>query len=530
MTEPGLMRTGRTMAVATLVARITGFLRMVVLAAALGLGTRLLETYTVANNVPNQIYDVVFGGVLGSMVVPLLVRAGAGRTDAGDLYAQRLLSLVVYGLGVAVLATVLLAPQIVGLYAPAFTGQQRELAVTFTRFFVPQILFYGISETLAAVLNTRGRLTAPLWAPVANNVIMVGTAVAYLVLGGRGDLTTVTSTQSVLLGVGTTAGVGVQLLVLVIVTRRSRFPLRLRLNPRGVGLRSIARMVGWTLLYVVAAQSLFAVVSRLATHVDGMSVYQNAYTLFQLPYAVVALSVITGVLPRMSRAAADRDLPRLTDDLSRSLRLTAVVLVPVAAGLMLLGPQIATVLFDHGNTAPVAARLTGATLVAFGLALVPFAGYQIMLRVFYVLQDARTPALIHSTVVAAAIVASLIAAMVVPGKDLVVALASCYAFAYALGAVLAAQVLRRRIGRVDGHRLVRSHGRMRLAALAAGAAGLGAIRACGAALGTGVLGSSAAIGAAGLAGAGVYAVAAHLLRITELRAIVATFRPARTAG
>lgn len=311
---------------------------------------------------------------------------------------------------------------------------------------------------------------------------------------------------------------------------RSQFPVRLGLNPRGIGLRHIARMAGWTLLYVLAAQVLFTVVSRLANSAGTGAVasYQNAYTLFQLPYAVIALTVITGALPRMSRAAANRDLSQLTSNLSQSLRLTAVVLAPVAAGLVTLAPQIVTVLFDHGNATPAAVALTGHTLAAFGLALVPFAGYQTLLRVFYVLQDTKSPALIHTVVVAVAITMLLVMSSVLPRRDLVIGLAACYAIAYTLGCLITALVLRRRIGRIDGHRLVDSYSRILLAALTAGLAGTGTVYALCPTLGTDWTASLVAMTTAAALAAGVYALAAHRLHITEFRTLLAALRPART--
>uniref|UniRef100_UPI003F494F75 lipid II flippase MurJ n=1 Tax=Nonomuraea sp. CA-252377 TaxID=3240003 RepID=UPI003F494F75 len=140
-----------------------------------------------------------------------------------------------------------------------------------------------------------------------------------------------------------------------------------------------------------------------------------------------------------------RDLSQVTADLSQSLRLTGVALIPVGAALVVLGPHLTILLFAHGNAALSAAHLTGVVLAAYGLALVPFAGYQIMLRVYYALGDTRTPALISVAVSAALLVTSLVAARLYRGTDMVIALAGCMAIAYALGFVIVAQLLRRRI-------------------------------------------------------------------------------------
>ncbi|MFD0886095.1 lipid II flippase MurJ, partial [Streptosporangium algeriense] len=232
--DEGLARAGRAMAVGTFVSRVTGFLRTLALVATLGLGMGLFDTYTVANTLPNSIYDLVLGGALTSVLVPLLVR------HPDELYAQRLLSLVVYGLGATVVVTTLLAPQIVDLCAGELGAGQRRVAIALTRFLLPQVLFYGVGTTLAAVLSARGRQAVPMWAPVANNLVVIATTAAYLAIGGTGSLESLTVAQTWLLGVGTTAGVAVQALVLCLATRGTGFRVRLRADPRGVGVRRIA--------------------------------------------------------------------------------------------------------------------------------------------------------------------------------------------------------------------------------------------------------------------------------------------------
>ncbi|MFC4907452.1 murein biosynthesis integral membrane protein MurJ [Actinomadura gamaensis] len=520
-----MVRAGRAMAVATVVSRVTGFVRTLVLVTALGLGTRLLDAYTVANVTPNTIYELVMGGALASVVVPLLVRQ-ASRPDA-DLFAQRLLSLVVYGLGAVVIATVLAAPLIVDATAAGFAPSERHLAVLFTRFFMPQILFYGVSATLAAVLNARGRLAAPLWAPVANNLVVIATGLAFVLVGGTGHAASPGTAQTLLLSVGTSAGVAAQMAVLAFAGRRAGFRLRLHADPRGIGVRRIAAMAGWTVGSVAAAQGVFVVSTRLASHAGtGMlAVYSNASTIFQLPYAVIAVTVITGVLPRMSRAAGRRDLAGVTADLSRSLRLTGVALAPVSAALVVLGPALTTLMFAHGSTSPSAARLTGQTLAVYGLALVPFAGYQIMLRAFYALGDTRTPALISVGVSAVTVGLVLVAAQLTGGARLLIALAGCTAVAYTTGLTVSALVLRHRLGRVDGRRLLDTHLRTLAAATAAGLVAAAVARAVDAPFGAGPSSAAVVIVAASAAGGALYALAARLLGVAELRVLTSALRP-----
>ncbi|MFG2001493.1 murein biosynthesis integral membrane protein MurJ [Spirillospora sp. NPDC048911] len=511
-----LARAGRAMAAATIASRVTGFLRVLAMGAALGVGTALMSGYTVANTVPNALFDLLLGGALGSVLVPLLVRAAHDDPRAGDLYARRLLALVVYLLGAATVVTVVLAPQIVSLYAPHFHGAQREATVGFARLLLPQILFYGTSAALAAVLNVRGRMATPMRAPIVNNLVVIATAGIYLLIGGTHDAGALTRTQALVLSLGTTAGVAAQLLVLAWASRRAGFTPRPAADPRGIGIRRVLRLAGWTLASVLATQTVFLVVTRLLSGAGegAIGVYANAYTLFQLPYAVIAVTVMTGMLPRMSRSAAASDLAGITADLSRGLRVTAVVLLPAAAALMLLGQQIATVLFGDG-------RQAGPVVAAFGLALMPFAAYQIMMRAFAALQDTRTQALIGGVVAASTIGTVLTLAHLLPASRLAAGTAAASAAGHTIGALVAAAVLRRRLGRIDGRRLVASHARMALAVLAAAAAGALVLALVAPAAGMGRAGSLTTMLAVAVTGAALYAVAARWMRVNELRVVLA---------
>ena len=191
---------------------------------------------------------------MASGVVPLLARAALSEPADGVIYAQRLLSLSVYGLGAVTVVAMASAPWLVEAYTPGFTGEQRELAVVFSRFFLPQILFYGVSAIAGAVLNIRGRFAAPMWAPLANSLIVIAVGVVYLVIGGATSIASFTTTHLLLLAMGTTAGVFAQMALVVWALARSGFALRPRLDPRGIGIRRIGRLGCWVIVSVVAAQ------------------------------------------------------------------------------------------------------------------------------------------------------------------------------------------------------------------------------------------------------------------------------------
>ncbi|WP_092557066.1 murein biosynthesis integral membrane protein MurJ [Actinoplanes derwentensis] len=507
------------MALATLASRVAGFVRIIVLAAALGLGTRLLDTYNVANTLPNQVYELVVGGTMASIVVPLLTRATINEADGGVLYTQRLLSLIVYVLSVMTVVAIVAAPLLIDLYAPGFTAEQRDLAIVFSRYFFPQILFYGISATAAAVLQIRGLFGAPAWAPLVNSVIVIAVGLTYAAVGGSTS-TTLGDGHLLLLSLGTTAGVFAQMTLVVWSLRRSGFPIRLHLDPRGIGIRQIGKLGLWVLLAVVTQQILVAAATRAASWsgFGGITAFQYANAIFQVPFAVVAVSIMTAMLPRLSQYAARDEHNRVVTGLSRAVRTALVVMAPIAAAFMLLGPQIAIVLFDHGNSDPATVRVLGLVLAAYGLTLVPFTSYMILQRGLYALQDTRTAAVITAVVAAVGVLGCAIAGWLLPAGDIVIGIPVAYAAAYLTGLNLTAIVLRRRLGYIDGKRLIRTHARVFAAVVVAVAcAGLAfwGLRP--------VVDASAWTGAlitglvAALAGGLGYLAAGRLLRLAELR-------------
>ena len=534
MSEPSLGRSSRTMALGTLASRGTGFLRTAVIAAATGVAL-FGDAYAIANTTPNIIYELMLGGILTSVVVPLLVGAAHRSEAEGEAYAQRLLTVVGVGLAAITLLAVLAAPLIIDLYSAQFTSDQRSLAVLFARFFLPQIFFYGVGAVIGAILNTRGRFGAPMWTPVLNNVVVISTGVLFLLVSqGSSDLPGQVSDGAVrLLAIGTTLGIIVQTVALVPALRSSGFRYRPRFDLRGSGLGKAASLARWVLVYVVANQIGLLVVTNLASAAArsardagengaGFAVYSNAFQIFQLPHAIVAVSVITALLPRMSRAVADGRLTDVVADLSRGSRLGLAALVPSAVGLIVLATPVATVIFARGKISADQAQGIGTVLAAFSVGLVPFSLFQLQLRAFYALSDTRTPALINIGVNLANIAVDVLLYVLLPAEHRVAGLALGFAASYAVGLWLTSRSLRTRLGDLDGYRVVRTGVRLAVAAVPAAvvAALLSALTS--ALLGQSVAAAVAQIGVGGAAGAAVFVLAARRMHVSEVVALLAS--------
>ena len=473
---PSVVRSSSVMALGTLASRGTGFLRTLVLAYALGLGAVSIA-YNNANTLPNTVYDLMLGGILTSIVVPLLVNAAKRDADGGEAYDQRTFTLVTVALFALTVIVTLAATLLVSLYAHSLTGPQRELTVIFAYFFIPQIFFYGMCSLAGGVLNARGHFAAPMWTPVINNIVVIAVLLLFIATGGIGVTVagaagpTITAAQVQLLGLGTTLGIVAQTAALIPFLRRVGFRWHPRFDFRRAELAEIRRMAGPLFGYILTTQVAFLVVQNVANAAsnhakyDGFPAYNYAWQLFQMPYAIVGISVITALLPRMSAHAAERRYSLVRSDFSGGVRLSSVIVVPAALILAVLGPALAEALFGYGSMTVAQAHYIGAVFGVFSLGLVPYMMFQLMLRVFYAMHDSRTPMYIGVAVMAINIAASLLALAVLPAGHVVEGLAAAFGLANLAGAVISWPILSRRLHGLDGRRIAVSLVKMHLAAL-----------------------------------------------------------------
>ncbi|MFF4507988.1 murein biosynthesis integral membrane protein MurJ [Streptomyces sp. NPDC001401] len=526
----GPVRSSVLMAVATVVSRATGLIRQVLQAAALGAGL-LATTYNTANTVPTSLYTLLVGGALNAVLVPQLVRARATQPDGGRAYEQRLVTLVVCVLGVGTALAVWATPQIVAVYTPDTPDRHQafQLTVTFGRFLLPQIFFYGLFGIYGQVLNAREKFGAMMWTPVLNNVVLIGMFGAYLgLMTVPHRVEDITAAQVRLLGIGTTAGIALQALALIPFARAAGFRFRPRFDWRGTGLGAGIHAAKWTLLFVLANQVALAVITNYANAADqqlpkagvGYSAYIYAQTIWMLPQSIVTVSLVTALLPRMSRAVAEGRVADLRADLSRALRVSGVVVVPAAFLFLALGPQIATLLFAQGASDATSAQPTGHMLQMFGLGLIPFSAQYLLLRGFYAFEDTRTPFFMAVWISAVNIALATACHVLLPARWSVTGMAGAYAVAYLAGLALTARLLRRRTGgRLDDGALRRTYLKLLFAAAVAAAAGWAAAHACATLLGSGTWATAGALTAGTLTLALAFLALARLLKIGELRSL-----------
>jgi putative peptidoglycan lipid II flippase len=528
--DTNVVRSSGVMALGTLASRGTGFLRTLMLVYALG-EFAVANAYNNANTLPNTVYDLMLGGILTSIVVPLLVNAAKRDADGGEAYDQRMFTLATIALFALTLVATLAAPLLVDLYARAITGPERHLMVVWAYFFIPQIFFYGVSSLAGGVLNARGHFAAPMWTPVLNNIVVTGVLLLFIVGGGIGvSSTAITTSEVQLLGFGTTIGIVVQTLALIPVLRRVGFVWRPRFDFRRAEVAEIGRMAGPLFGYILTTQVAFLVVQNVANKAsvhaqyDGFSSYSYAWQLFQMPYAIVGISVITALLPRMSAHAAERRYSLVKDDFSSGVRLSSAVVVPAALGLAVLGAPLAEAVLGYGSTSVPQARYLGEVFGVFALGLVPYMMFQLMLRVFYALHDSRTPMFIGVAVMITNITVSLLALSILPTGHVVEGLAAAFGLANLVGTIVGWLILSRRLRGLRGHEIARSLTRMHLAAIPCAVFALAITFAVGVIVPAGPAFGIITLIIGGSGGLLLYVLFARALGITELAELTAGLR------
>jgi putative peptidoglycan lipid II flippase len=477
------------MAAGTLVSRFLGFGKTWMLAAALGLGSTVNDTFINANNLPNLIFLLVAGGVFNAVLVPQIIKASKAP-DRGADYVSRLLTLAVLVLLSLTLLVTLLAPWVIELTTQDYSPQQKALAVTFAFWCLPQIFFYGLYALLTQVLNANGAFGPAMWAPILNNVVAIAGLGMFIGIMGVNAanphrIDNWDSFQTFLVAGFSTIGVVAQTAILLVPVFRLRLGLRPRFGWRGVGLGQAARLSVWTLATAAVGQLAFLYVMRIATipgaerlrleqagdpaadTLPGNAVLEVASQLYLLPHSIIALSLATVLFNRMTRASQDGNHNELRNALSHGLRTMAVATVFGALALFALAGPLG--MFFSGGERQGGVMLAQ-TLTILALST-PFMSANFMMsRVFYANEDARTPFFIQLVLALVNVVAAFLIQFL-PFDQIIFAIAILYTGGNILSVIVSAIFLRRLLGHLDGPRIANSYIRMGYAALGSALAG-----------------------------------------------------------
>ncbi len=448
------MKSAAVMSGGTLISRITGLLRVSVTLAALGL-TAVSDTYNAANTTPNMIYELVLGGILTSVFVPLIVERLTSHRDWSEA-ASRFLTLALVVLGGLAIASMIFARQIMGIYLAGVADdaqreQQIELGTTLLRWFMPQVVFYGIGAIAGGVLTAHRRFGAQMFAPVLNNLTVIatmGVLIAWNVEGLAPD--ELSDAQVTLMGLGTTLGIIAMTVALWPSLRRTGFRWRPRFDWGHESVRVLVRLGRWVLLYVAVNQLAYLILIRLNGRIGpgAYTAYSQAFILFSLPHAIIAVSIVTALMPGMAERWGQGRPGGVVELFSRGLRDTVVAMLPASLGLIVLAGPIVALFAGYGAIGGAQGELLADTLAAFAVGLPFFSAFQLLTRTFYATGDSRTPAMVNIVVavvdLGVAVVLAFVLDLGVPG------LALGHAASYLAGAAVLLALLRGRLGSVDG--------------------------------------------------------------------------------
>jgi putative peptidoglycan lipid II flippase len=520
----GLARSSAAVAAGTLLSRLTGLLRVVVLAAAIG-KLSLADTYNLANITPNIVYELLVGGVLAATLVPVFVEL---RERDDDRATSAVFTVTMTALVVFTLVTMLASPLLARLFVLHDHGPDRaaqlHVLTVLILCFVPQMVFYGFTALASALLNARHRFVAAAFAPILNNVVVIGALLVFALRtsGRHGAITDVARVRNdlgllLLLGLGTTAGIVVMAVVLVPALARAGTRLRFVFDRRDPAIRTILRLSGWTAGYVVTNQLAQLFVLVLANNSAGnVSAYVYAFTFYVVPHGLLAVSIMTTISPRLAQYARAEDREGLRREFGLGLRYIVVLVLPASVLFAVLAQPMLGVIVRHQFTAHDAV-VTADTLQAFAISLVPFSVYLYTMRAFYALQDTRTPFLLNAFENGL----NIALAIVLFPHFGVQGLALAWSGAYLVAAVGALVVLRRRIGGIPDATAVRSVARAGLAVLALAAVATPIAGAIGRSSPARALLATALAAAAG---AFVYVVGLVVLRSEELGSLLGLIR------
>ncbi|MFL5799277.1 MAG: murein biosynthesis integral membrane protein MurJ [Actinomycetota bacterium] len=522
-----LLRSTAVMSVGTALSRITGLLRLSAIGYAIGAAhSQIADAYNVANNTPNIVYELVLGGILTSVFVPVFVQwlQDHGRGEAWEV-ARSVMTIAVVVLSAIAVLTIVLAPWIVDLYTIRLghgpgADAERAVATFFLRWFMPQIVFYGLGAVATGLLNAHRRFAAPMFAPILNNLVVIGTMVAFVALGTTSaSVAGITDAQRYVLAIGTTLGVVGMTVALWPSLRRLEFRFAWRWNWRSEAVLRIGRLALWVLLYVVVNQLGLIVVIVLGTGARNYSAYFNAFILFQLPHAIFAVSIMTALLPALSGHWANRETAEFRSLLARGIRLTALIVVPAALGYIALAGPIVRLLLQRGATSAADAAAVANVLRFFAIGLFSFSAFQLLLRAFYAMQDSRTPALVNVAAVGLNTAVNFLFFHLLGVKGLALGLATAYTF----GAVVLVVLIRRRLGGLDGRNVAAGLGKVVVAGAATAGAAFGVSKLLGRAIGTSTLPEqSVQVLGSVVVGLLVFVAMALLLRMEDLRQVIGT--------
>jgi len=478
-------RSSLIMASGTVVSRVLGLVRTVMLAYAIGVTTNAADAFGVANQLPNNVYAIIVGGLFNAVLVPQIVRARV-RKDGGKGYIDGLLTVIITVFAAITIAATFLSPFLVRIYTSGWSEETLALATAFAYWCLPQLFFYGLYSILGEVLNARSSFGPFMWAPALNNIVAIaGLAVFVALFGPSADLAWDQS-QIALLAGSWSAGVAAQALILFVFWKRIGLRFTFNFKLRGLGLRPALKAASWTLGMLVITQiggliqtnltstTLAARTATTGSFTDGIAsvaVAGTAWLIFMIPHSVGTVSIATAYFTRMSEHAQAKKFDLLKKDLRQSLRsIFAISAIATAVMIVAAFPIARVFAFEYRPTVALAM-----VLIAMMVGLIPFSLNFMLQRVFYSLEDTKSPFVFTTIQIVLFVIGAYVCASLVQAISLVFAISLVMSISFAVQALLAYVLLQRRIGSLKELGLFGYSAQVVSAGALAGASGFGVL-------------------------------------------------------
>ena len=487
-----ILRSSLIMASGTVFSRFLGIIRAILLAATIGVTTNAADAFGVANQLPNNVYAIIAGGVLNAVLVPQIVKARL-HLDGGKAYIDRLLTLAIVTFGSITVLTTVSAPLLVSLYTNGWSADQLALATAFAYWCLPQLFFYGLYTLLGEVLNAKSKFGPYMWAPVLNNIVaIVGMSAFIWQFGldptGKQSVADWTQSQIAWLAGSATVGVAAQALILLLFWKKMGLSFTLNFSWRGVGLAPAMRTGSWTLGMLLVTQLGGIIQTAVASSsIDGRAITDSsiaiasvaamsiAWLIFMLPHSVATVSIATAYFTRMSIHAMEKRFDELKSDLVDGLRTISMISVLATTGLIVLAYPISRVFVGE---IPSAIAL-GNVVIAMVVGLLPFSYVFMIQRAFYSLEDTKTPFLFTVVQVVVNAIGSITVGLLVQNVWIVVALSLVTSGSIMVQSLLAFVLFKRKFGSLGHSQLTFATGKFALAGVVAGSVGFAVLQAMG---------------------------------------------------
>lgn len=540
MVTASVFRSSAIMAAGTAVSRLLGFVRVAVLASALGSTTATGDAFDVANKAPNILYMLLIGGLLNAILVPQIVSASKSA-DSGKAYLDRLITLAIVVMGTMTAALTAAAPLVTWIYGSQLAPSTLTLAISFAYLCIPQVFFYGLYAVLGQILNAKDSFGPYMWAPVINNIIALTGLAAFIwwrgTYPGSGAQNPDQWTHNMiwLLAGSATIAVAAQALVLLPFMHKLGYHYKPAWGFKGMNLGSARSVATWTFLGLLVGQAVYAMTAQvgsaartaaensgipgLSEQTAGLFAYSQAFLLFMLPHSLIVVSLVTAMFTRLSKAVSDQRLQDVTTDTQRTVRVVAVVMALATLGLVVLRTPLAMIISGD----PTSATAVGWVVAAMGLGLTAFSINYALQRVVYAFKDGKTVFLTQIPNFAVMAIVNLAALLVVPEQWMVPCVGLGMSLGNVAGVVTLWVVLRRRLPGLDTSNIIALLAQLSGVVLVAGVGGMTLVLWWDTWLTT-RLGALGCLTVVGICLVAAYAVGLRLLRVNELQQVIAVVR------